>query len=40
MLLAYFLGLITLPLVIILFCALMVTASTDDELIRMSEMRG
>jgi hypothetical protein len=38
-LIAYFLGLVTLPIVFILLCSLVAVTMTDDEIIRMSEMR-
>ena len=38
-LMAYFLGLVTLPILIALACALVVMASSDDEIERMQAMR-
>ena len=38
-LIAYFLGLVTLPTLITLACGLVVVTSTDDEIERMQAMR-
>ena len=38
-LIAYFLGLVTLPILFTLACALVVMTSTDDEIERMQAMR-
>lgn len=38
-LIAYFLGLVTLPILFTLVCGLVVMTSTDDEIERMQAMR-
>ena len=38
-LIAYFLGLVTLPILFTLACGLVVMTSTDDEIERMQAMR-